>query len=133
MMISTKSVTGMFLGVNSIQMIDLLPILAYYMSYEVVTFIAKSSFSLFDFSIIPVSSSFISTIFEKIDYAQNYWYFRMLNLDSGSTIVNIKFSVIFVMFCLLLTLLSLLFKWMSNRNARSKRYDEIRLDPHQSK
>lgn len=93
MLASTNSVTGIFAGLNSIQMIDLLPLAAKYMAYDVVLFITYSPISFLDLSFVNMNSNFFPSLDAYFGYEQTHWYFLLLNLDSGSSFINTEYSL----------------------------------------
>ena len=89
--IANYSVSSVFGFINEVQLILLLPMLPHFMPQFIEDFIAKLNYCLFSFSFLY---DFISLKMFNIQFSLSYnqptYYIDLMNIKSGSTLINIQ-------------------------------------------
>ena len=86
-------------------MIMLIPMIGSAMPSEVIVFISKLGVSLLDLSIIFGDSDSSITSLTGLDYPQTYWYYTLIEIESGSALVNLQMSLLSVFSFIPLTII----------------------------
>ena len=105
LVINGSSLTGALGLFNNIQMIMLIPMIGSAMPSEVIVFISKLGVSLLDLSIIFGDSDSSITSLTGLDYPQTYWYYTLIEIESGSALVNLQMSLLSVFSFIPLTII----------------------------
>ena len=89
--IANYSVSSVFGFINEVQLILLLPMLPHFMPQFIVDFIAKLNYCIFSFDFLYnyISLNLINVKF-SLSYSQPSDYIDLMNITSGSTLINIQ-------------------------------------------
>jgi hypothetical protein len=89
-MMSSGSSSSSFGMMNQLQLIIVLPLLGSYIPFKVMDFIKAMNDSMFTFGFIPSeNTTLVNYIDEKYSFDQPNTYLFLLQLESGSAIVNV--------------------------------------------
>ena len=92
--ISNYSVSGIFGFINEVQLILLLPMLPHFMPQSIIDFIANLNYCMFSFDFLyDFISLNIFNIQFSLSYNQPSSYIDLMNITSGSTLVNIQGNI----------------------------------------
>ena len=124
-MLAGASVTGLFGFVHFLQMIVILPMIGVHLSNDVTTFIAHLSSSLFSFNyFLPSDRLYVSKLIQ-IDYPQNNSYLRLINLSSGSSLINLQASIILFLALAVISICILLIHMITRKYEKSSRFAKL--------
>ena len=122
LMLAGASFTGLFGFVHCLQMIVILPMIGAHLSNDVTTFIAHLSSSLFSFNYFLSSERLYVSKFIQIDYPQNNSYLRLIDLSSGSSLINLQASIILLLTLTIISVFVLLIRMMTRKYEKSSRF-----------
>ena len=109
---------NLFNLINQIQLIILIPMLNTYLSLDVLQYISGISIVLWSFNLKSINNiSKMNTISNQFDYKQPDSYLESLNLNSGSSFINLEPTML-VTLCFSILHLFIKFCWYLLRNKR---------------
>jgi cysteine-rich repeat protein len=110
--------------VNQIQLFLLLPMINAFVPTNIINVIIGMSVSLFSFDFIPIEKvSFLEDILEKLNYEQASDYLNLIGFESGSTLVNIKGTILVLLLIIFIHFLIIPCYLYSRRGKHSYHFD----------
>lgn len=129
-----SSLQSMFSGINQLQLIQLLPLIGAYMTYDPLLTIVGTSVTLFNFSYMSLEAKLQQEgILTSMSFTQYNSYLFLINLEDGSTMVSITNLIgVSVLIPILHIFIELIKWWLKPRikGAKTNRWRRLIFNAH---